>query len=354
MFADLAAINSSTEQSSSSSLMPPAWLTRHNPQLQRPKNALWRAENLDLALQNAISCVGASVQVLEMAQNSLSANTQSAYLSDLHHFLSWGGQIPATSESVAEYLATHAETLSVATLTRRLAALAKIHRSRRLANPTTDELVKSVLRGVKRTKGTAQRQAKPLLKEELLVVLGTMGERLKDLRDKALLLIGFAGALRRSELVGLDVGDLEYVRQGIILHLRRSKTDQEGRGEKIGIPLRRTNSCPVSALEVWLEVSGITEGPIFRPIDRHGRLEKTRLAGEAVGLVVRERARAAGLDPAPYSGHSLRAGLATSAAQAGAPGWRIRAQTRHASDAMLARYIRTAELFVENPVSMLL
>lgn len=353
MCADLAAVNSSTEQTSSMSLMPPAGLTRHNPHLQRPKIEEKVPLKSNLALEFATSCIGPSIRVLELAQNSLSANTQTAYLSDLQHFLSWGGQIPATPGCVAEYLAAHA-TLSIATLSRRLAALAKVHHSRGLDNPTKTELVRSVLRGLRRVKGTAQREAKPLLKEELLVVLGTMGERLKDIRDRALLLIGFAGALRRSELVGLDVADIEHVRQGIILHLRRSKTDQERRGEKIGIPVGRTRCCPVLALEAWLEVSGITDGQIFRPIDRHGRLEHMRLSGEAVSLVVRERVEAAGFDPVPYSGHSLRAGLATSAAQAGVATWRIRQQTRHASEAMLSRYIRDGELFTENAAGALL
>jgi len=152
----------------------------------------------------------------------------------------------------------------------------------------------------------------------------------------------------------LDLADIDRVRQGIVLHLRRSKTDQEGRGQKIGIPHGRTRWCPVASLDAWLTTSGITEGPIFRPVDRHGRVHENRLSGEAISIVVRERAAAANLDPARYSGHSLRAGLATSAAQAGVPTWRIKAQTRHASDAMLARYIRDGELFTDNAAGALL
>jgi integrase len=155
-------------------------------------------------------------------------------------------------------------------------------------------------------------------------------------------------------LVGLDVGDVEHVRQGIILHVRRSKTDQDGEGRKIGIPFGRTRWCPVAALDSWLAAPECAEGAIFHPVDRHGHVHNARLSGEAVSLVVRERIAAAGLDPARYSGHSLRAGLATSAAQAGVPTWRIRAQTRHASDAMLARYIREGELFTENAAGALL
>jgi site-specific recombinase XerD len=188
-----------------------------------------------------------------LVRESLAPNTQAAYLSDLAHFEKWGGRVPAEPETVAAYLATHADTLSVATLNRRLAALAKVHRSHGMANPTSSELVKSVLRGLKRVKGTAQRQATPLLKEDLILALDAAGEGLRDLRDRALLLIGFAGGFRRSELVGLTSGDVERVRQGIILTLRRSKTDQAGEGRKIGLPLARGHRCPVGLLNSgWL------------------------------------------------------------------------------------------------------
>jgi integrase len=186
------------------------------------------------------------------------------------------------------------------------------------------------------------------------LVLEAMGEGLKDIRDRALLLIGFAGALRRSELVSLDAADVSHVRRGIVLHLPRSKTDQDSQGHKIAIPYGRTRWCPVDALAALLQVSGISDGAIFRPIDRHGRVRDIRLSSEAVSIVVRERVAAAGLDPAGYSGHSLRAGFATSAAQAGVPAWRIKAQTRHASDAVLARYVREGELFNDNAAGILL
>ena len=223
-----------------------------------------------------------------------------------------------------------------------------------MANPTSSELVKSVLRGLKRVKGTAQRQAKPLLKEDLILALDATGQGLRDIRDRALLLIGFAGGFRRSELVGLTCGDVERVRQGMILTLRRSKTDQTGEGRKIGIPLARGRWCPVGALEQWLATSVIVEGALFRPIDRHGKIGIQALSGGAVCLVVKERVRAVGIDPSGYSGHSLRAGLATSAAQARVPSWKIRQQTGHASDAMLARYVRDGNLFIQNAAGALL
>jgi integrase len=303
----------------------------------------------------AINCTNTEPStVADYIRESLAENTRVAYLSDLAHFESRGGQIPATPEAIAEYLVAHANVLSVATLNRRLAALSKVHRSRGFSNPTTVEVVKSTLRGLRRIKGTAQRQATPLIKEDLFVVLEAMGSRLKDVRDRALLLLGFAGGFRRSELIGLNCDDVVPVRQGLEVTLRRSKTDQDGAGRKIGIPHGRARWCPVVALDQWRVASGITEGALFRPVDRHHRVGPKRLSPEAVCLVVRERLQAAGIDPKNYSGHSLRAGLATSAAQAGVSSWKIRQQTGHASDAMLSRYIRDGELFTNNAAGALL
>jgi integrase len=292
--------------------------------------------------------------VADYVRESLAENTRVAYLSDLTHFEDWGGQIPADPGTIAEYLVAHANVLSVATLNRRLAALAKVHRARGFSNPTSDEVVKATVRGLKRIKGTAQRQATPLIKEDLFVVLEAMGLRLKDVRDRALLLLGFAGGFRRSELIGLNCSDFVLVRQGLKITLRRSKTDQNGEGRKIGIPQGRGRWCPVAALEQWRAASGIREGALFRSVDRHHRVSSKRLSGEAVCLVVRERVQAAGIDPSGYSGHSLRAGLATSVAKEGVSSWKIRQQTGHASDAMLSRYVRDGQLFVGNVAGALL
>jgi site-specific recombinase XerC len=151
---------------------------------------------------------------------------------------------------------------------------------------TSVEIVKSTLRGLKRIKGTAQRQATPLIKEDLFVVLETMGSGIKDARDRALLLLGFAGGFRRSELIGLNCEDVMPVRQGLEVTLRRSKTDQNGAGRKIGIPHGRGRWCPVVALDQWQTASGITDGAMFRPIDPHHRVGPKRLSGEAVCWVV--------------------------------------------------------------------
>jgi integrase len=195
---------------------------------------------------------------------------------------------------------------------------------------------------------------KPLLKDDLFAVLDVMGDTLKDARDHALLVIGFAGGFRRSELVAIDIGAVEFVRRGAIITVPRSKTDQLGAGRKVGVPLGRTRHCPVAALEGWIKRAGLSEGPVFRPVDRHGCIHPNALTGEAVSLVIKERVAAAGMDPLGFSGHSLRSGLATSAAQVGVSSRKIRQQTGHISDAMLARYIRDGELFSDNAAGALL
>ena len=256
-------------------------LTRDNPLLSRV--------TMDaLAVPQPCAISDLSDDVAGYVRDSLAENTRRAYLSDLAHFEAWGGTVPATPDVIASYLAAHGETLSISTLTRRLASIAKAHRARGIPSPTATELVHSVLRGIKRTRGTAQREAKPLLKEDLFLALDAMGDSMKDVRDRALLLLGFAGGFRRSELVGLDHADIEHVRQGLVIALRRSKTDQEGAGRKIGIPHGRTRWCPVATLDAWMTASGITEGAVFRPVDRHGRIHEGRLSGEAIALVVRE------------------------------------------------------------------
>ncbi|MEQ1933856.1 MAG: site-specific integrase, partial [Fimbriimonadaceae bacterium] len=196
--------------------------------------------------------------------------------------------------------------------------------------------------------------AKPLLVQDLLLILDRLGTCPRDLRDKALLLIGFAGALRRSELVALEAGDIDEAPQGIVLNVRRSKTDQEAEGRKIGVPYARGRHCPVIAVRDWLTTAAISEGPLFRPVDRHGHIAGQSLSTQAVSGVVKERVAILGYSPTAYSGHSLRAGLATSAALQGLPTWKIRQQTGHASDAMLARYVRDGELFRGNVAGSLL
>lgn len=301
-----------------------------------------------IANENHCNCLhSGSPSVSDYLRASLSDNSRRAYRSDLSHFLKWGGTIPASPEQVATYIAAHADLHAVATLSRRLVSIGKAHTAQCLPTPTDTELVKATLRGIRRTHGSAQRQVAPAVKEDVLAMVAALTGT-KGTRDRALLLIGFAGAFRRSELVSLTVGDIEQAQQGLIVTLQRSKTDQEGRGRKVAIPFARGAVCPVLALQQWIAVAGITEGQIFRGVNRHGQIADAAITPQAVALVVKECARAVGLNAANYSGHSLRAGLVTSASQLGVSSWKIRQQTGHKSDAMLSRYIRDAGLFVSN------
>ena len=194
-------------------------LTRDNPHLSRPTMAILKPSE-----KFAINC---NPMVSDYVRGSISANTRRAYRSDLAHFQEWGGVVPATDEMIAEYLADHAGELSVSTLMRRLASIAKAHAAQGLGNPTRSILVQSTMKGIKRAYTTLQKQAKPLLVTDLITIMASLTDSTKDMRDKALLLVGFAGGFRRSELVAIDYADLEWVRQGVVILIRRSKTDQE-------------------------------------------------------------------------------------------------------------------------------
>jgi integrase len=206
--------------------------------------------------------------------------------------------------------------------------------------------VKLTLAGVRRTLGVDQQGKAPVLTADIASMLSHVPDKLIGIRDRALLLIGFAGAFRRSELVALNVEDIELREDGLRVTIRKSKTDQEAAGYVIGIAYG-TKLCPVLALQAWLSVAAIASGPIFRHLDRHGRILE-RMSPEAVAIVVKRYAAAAGLDPTKYAGHSLRAGLVTQAAINGVPEMAIMKQTRHKSSDMLRKYVRDASLFREN------
>jgi len=189
---------------------------------------------------------------------------------------------------------------------------------------------------------------------DILVMLDATDPGLIGMRDRALLLLGFSGAFRRSEVVGLDVADLDFNRDGLTVNLRRSKTDQDGQGRKIGIPYgSNPETCPVRVVQAWLDQTGITQGPVLRSVNRHGRLQPVRLGAGNVATIVKKLAQRAGLDPAKFAGHSLRAGHATSAAASGASERSIMNQTGHRSVQMVRRYIREGSLFRENSAGKL-
>lgn len=204
--------------------------------------------------------------------------------------------------------------------------------------------------GIRRKFGVAQQGKKAAVTEDILAMLATLSGDLRGVRDRALLLIGFAGAFRRSELVALDVEDVEISGDGLVINLRRSKTDQGGKGRLLGIPFgSNADSCPVTAFQDWLHVAGINSGALFRGVSTQGKL-LTRLSDKGVARAVKRAAEKAGLDAERYSGHSLRAGLATSAAAGGAYDRDIMRQTGHKRVETLHRYIRKEELFQDNVV----
>jgi integrase len=210
------------------------------------------------------------------------------------------------------------------------------------------------MKGIRRTLGTAPEEKAPALTENIRAMVDATDTGIIGARDRALVLLGFAGAFRRSELVGLDVEDCTFGKDGLTVTLRRSKTDQAGASRKIGIPYgSNPETCPVRTIQSWLELAGVTAGPLFRSINRHGHVQPDRLSGGDVARVVKKLALRAGLDAGTYAGHSLRAGHATSAAIAGASERSIMNQTGHRSVQMVRRYIRDGSLFRENSAGKL-
>lgn len=290
-----------------------------------------------------------SAQVQQYLQASLSPSTRRAYATDIAQFVQWGGRIPTTPSRLASYLAEHADKLSFATLCRRVVAIGRAHKIKQLDSPADSDIVKATLQGIRRTKGVSQRRVAPVLLRDVRNMVRGLQD-IRGARDKALLLMGFAGAFRRSELVAIRVEDIRLVAEGLVIRLRRGKTDQGGAGRDIAIPYMRGSCCPVKAVVAWLAQSGITSGTLFRRVDRYGHITGAGLTPQSVALIVKERAEAIGLDSQQLSGHSLRAGFVTSASTCGASSWKIRQQTGHQSDAGMQRYIRDSQLFTDNPL----
>jgi site-specific recombinase XerD len=295
----------------------------------------------------------------EFIQASKAESTLRGYRADWREFCSWcEGQnlrpLPASPESVAAYIADCASRLKVGSIQRRLNAIAEAHKAVGLESPTHHAMVMNTMKGIRRTKGTAPAQKAPALTEEIRAMLDATDAGTIGARDRALILLGFAGAFRRSELVALDIEDCIFGKDGLTILLRRSKTDQDSVGRKIGIPYgANPETCPVRVVRSWMEQAEITTGPLFRSISRHGRVQPGRLSGIDVARIVKKLATRAGLDAAKYAGHSLRAGHATSAAIAGASERSIMNQTGHRSVQMVRRYIRDGTLFRENSAGKL-
>ncbi len=292
------------------------------------------------------------------SQASKAPNTRRAYRSDwsaFERFCSEHAQVslPASPRTVALYASALAGSgsLKTNTIARHLSAISQAHQLAGLPSPTGEALVRTVMAGIRRVHGTAARGKAPVSPELLKRFLEHVPQDLRGIRDRALLLVGFAGAFRRSELVALQVKDVQFVPEGLAATIPHSKTDTEGAGEIIGIPYGKEEAtCPVRALRVWLENSGVEDGPIFRAVDRWTGVSRRALEDHRVALIVKRLAARAGCDPAIFSAHSLRSGFATAAAEGGASERAIMDQTRHRSLKQVRRYIRRGSLFRDNPV----
>jgi site-specific recombinase XerD len=280
-----------------------------------------------------------------------SAATRRAYRSDFATFTVWcraraSEPMPASPETVSAFLAAQATAgARASTISRKAAAISYAHRLAGHALPTDTETVKIVMRGIRRTIGTAPGQKAAATADRIAdMIAGIPVDTLAGKRDRALLLLGFAGAFRRSELVALTVADLIEVEGGLRVTIRHSKTDQESAGQEIAIPAGGKLRT-VEAVRAWLNAGGITEGPVFRPIAKGGRLLAGALTAQSVALVIKAHAKRVGLDPAEYAGHSLRAGFLTTAAEHGANVFKMMEVSRHRSVDTLRGYVRRADLF---------
>lgn len=291
------------------------------------------------------------------ARNAIAASTRRAHRADLARFEAWGGAVPSSPEQVVEYLSSHAHTHRPSTLARWLASISKAHQAKKMPNPCTSSEVRDELRGIRNTFGTEQRRVAPAMRDELVAMIDRIEDSIAGTRDKALLLIGFSAALRRSELAALTIDRLHFDRRGLLIALGKTKTDQAGAGAAIAVPRAKVAAyCPVNALKAWLRELKRAKheaGAVFRRISKAGSIHTDPLNAASIARIVKAYALKAGLDPALYSGHSLRAGLATSSAQEGKPFHKIKAQTRHKSDATLLKYVRDGELFRDNAADLL-
>ena len=297
-------------------------------------------------------------------QNSKSNNTVRAYKSDFKDFGLFCAQngfksLPSESKIVSLYL-TYLSTkeAKISTLKRRLVSIGVIHRLKGHYLDTKHPSIIENLMGIKRRKGSIQKRKKPILIKDLKLVINVIDEQkikdIKKLRDRSIILIGFSGGFRRNEIVSLDYEDLDFVEEGLKIQIRKSKTDQFGEGLVKALPyFDNSQYCPVISLKKWLDLSKITSGSVFRRFVKGSKLSENRLTDQTVALLIKEYLQLAGIDNKNYSGHSLRSGFATSAAESGAEERNIMAMTGHKSTEMVRRYIREANLFKNNALNKL-
>ena len=295
-------------------------------------------------------------------KSSKADNTVRAYKSDFNDFGIFCAQngfksLPSEPKIISLYL-THLSTKNtkMSTLKRRLVSIGVIHKLNGHYLDTKHPAIIENIMGIKRRKGSVQKGKKPILINSLKKIINVIDqqkkEEIKKLRDRSIILIGFSGGFRRNEIVSLDYEDLDFVPEGLKIILRRSKTDQFGEGFTKALPYFDSSQyCPVVSLKNWLEVSRITSGPLFRRFVKGSKLSENRLTDQTVALLIKEYLNLTGIDSKNYSGHSLRSGFATSAADSGVEERSIMAMTGHKTTEMVRRYIKEANLFKNNALN---
>ncbi|MDC1129784.1 site-specific integrase [Candidatus Pelagibacter sp.] len=310
-----------------------------------------------------------SIEIAELEKETIlnlghskAPNTIRAYKSDFSDFRLFCTKngfrsIPSKPMVVSLYL-THLSTndAKMSTLKRRLVSIGVIHKLKGQYLDTKHPSIVENIMGIKRRKGSYQKGKKPILINNLKTIIDTIDQlnkpEIKKLRDRSIILIGFSGGFRRNEIVSLDHDDLDFVTEGLKINIRRSKTDQFGEGSIKALPyFDNSQYCPVASLRNWINISKINSGPLFRRFSKGSKLLKNRLTDQTVALLIKEYLQLAGIDSKNYSGHSLRSGFATSAAESGVEERSIMAMTGHKSTEMVRRYIKEANLFKNNALN---
>ena len=295
-------------------------------------------------------------------EHSKATNTIRAYQSDFNDFCIFCSKnsfrsMPTDPKIVSLYLTQlSSNEAKMSTLKRRIVSIGVIHKLKGHYLDTKHPSIIENLMGIKRRKGSIQKGKKPLLINNLKEIIDAIDqqnkEEVKKLRDRAIILIGFSGGFRRNEIVSLDYEDLDFVQEGLKINLRKSKTDQFGEGFVKGLPyFDNSQYCPVVSMQKWIEISKINTGALFRRFNKGSNLSENRLSDQTVALLIKEYLKLVGIDSKNYSGHSLRSGFATSAAESGAEERSIMAMTGHKSTEMVRRYIKEANLFKNNALN---
>ena len=301
------------------------------------------------------------IETLKNLKNSKAHNTLRAYQADFNDFSSFCvkngfSSLPTQPKIIALYITNLSKYSKFSTLKRRIASISVIHKLKGHYLDTKHPSIIENIMGIKRRKGSLQKGKKPILINHLREIIKVIDEQkkesIKKLRDRSIILIGFSGGFRRNEIVSLDYDDLDFVAEGLKVNIKRSKTDQFGEGSTKGLPyFENSQYCPVLSLKKWIDSSNISSGPLFRRFTKGSNLSKHRLTDQTVALLIKEYLQLAGIDSKNYSGHSLRSGFATSAAEAGAEERSIMAMTGHKSSEMVRRYIKEANLFKNNALN---